>query len=572
LIAIVTLALGIGANTAIFSAINALMLKMLPVTEPRQLVFFTITGTQGSSENFPYPFYEQFRDRATTLSGVIASGGVGRMKIRASEAGKSAATESALTEIVSGNFFSTLGVQAVAGRLLTIEDDKPGIPQAAAVISYDFWQRSFAQDPAVVGRQITINDVPFTIVGVTPPGFSGFIIDRKPDLWWPMQMLPQIEPGNRDLHTRGSWWLRLMGRRKPGVSMEQARAEMDMILQPLLTEMSASHASRWTPAMRRNFLERRIELQYGGIGWTGLRKRFTQPLLILQAIVALVLLLACANLANLLLARAHVRRKEIAVRLALGAGSMRLVRQLLTESMLLALTGGALGLLFSYGGARFLFTYLPGQSSHGFDLNPDWHVLGFTLAVSLLTGMLFGLAPAWQSTRFDLIDALKEQGGGAASGRSRLALNKLLVVMQVALSLLLLIGGGLFARTLQNLLSLDAGFDRENTLLFDLDPGKDYNRAQRIQLYQRIVERLEALPGARAASLSSFSLLSNNGYEQGISVEGHAVQPDEDIFCHGLYVGPKFFATMGIPLLQGRDFGPQDEAAAPGGQDEKTAA
>ncbi len=574
LIALLILSLGIGANTAVFSVINALMLKILPVANPQQLVFFTIAGAQGSSENFPYPFYEQFRDRTSACSGVIASGGADRMRMRVSEAGKSVVPEAVLAEKVSGNFFSTLGVQPVAGRLLTADDDKQGNPQAAVVISYGFWQRRFGMDPVVVGRQITLNDAPFTIVGVAPPGFFRFVVDRRPDLWWPLQMLPQVEPGNRDLRNQGSWWLRLMARRKPGVSLEQARAEMDTIFQPLLAEMAAARAAKWTPTVRRNFLERRIELQPGSVGWTWLRKSFSQPLQILMAVVALVLLLACANLANLLLARGAVRQKEIAVRLALGAGRMRLIRQLLMESVLLALAGGALGILFAYWGARALLTYLPQQVVAGLNVSPDSQALGFTMAVSLLTGVMFGLAPAWRATRFDLIAALKEQAGGAIAGRSGLALNKLLVIAQVALSLFLLIGAGLFVRTLQNLKSLDTGFDRENTLLFDLDPGKEYNRAQRIQLYKRLVERLEALPGARSASLSSRSLLGGGHYEQGVAVEGYAPQPDENMFCYGLYVGPKFFATMGISLLAGRDFGSQDEQPfeAPASQSEEAAA
>jgi putative ABC transport system permease protein len=558
-VAVLTLALGIGANTAVFSVVNALMLKILPVNEPRQLVFFSLTGARGNSENFPYPFYEQFRDRSQTCAGVIASGGANPLRMRVSEARTGATAESVLGEKVSGNFFSVLGVHAAAGRLLSAEDDKRGSPQAVAVISYSLWQRRFALDSAVVGRQITLDDVPFTIVGVAPPGFFGFVVGRAPDLWWPLEMLPQVEPGNRDLQNTGSWWLRLMARRKAGVSLTQARAEMDTLFQPLLADIAATRGANWTPTQRRNFLERRIELQDGSTGWTWLRKRFKEPLQILTAVVALVLLVACANLANLLLARGATRQREIAVRLAIGAGRLRLIRQLLVESLLLALVGGVLGLLFAYGGARVLLAYLPQQAAGNFNVGPDAHVLGFTLAVSLLTGVLFGLTPAWRATRFDLIAALKEQAGSVTAGRSRLALNKLLVVTQVALTLFLLIGAGLFVRTLQNLKSLDAGFERENVLLFALEPGRNYQRAQRIQLYQQLVERLEALPGVRAASLSSWSLLAGGGYEQGIAVEGYTPQPDENMFCHGLHVGPKFFATMGIPLLAGRDFGAQDE-------------
>jgi predicted permease len=557
--ALLSLALGIGANTAVFSVINALMLKILPVNEPRQLVFFTVAGARGTSENFPYPFYEQFRDRSQACSGVIASGGANKVKMIVGEPGASGATEPVLAEIVSGNFFSVLGVNAVVGRTLTADDDKESDPQATAVISHGLWQRRFGLDPAVVGRKVTLNDVPFTIVGVAPPGFFGFVVGREPDLWWPMRMLPQVEPGNKDLKNLGSWWLRIMARRHPGASIEQARAEMDVIFQQLLADYAAARAAKWGPTERRNFLERRIELQSGSTGWTWLRKRFAQPLQILMAVVGLVLLIACANVANLLLARAATRQREIAVRLAIGAGRLRLIRQLLTESVLLALAGGALGLLFANWGSRMLLAYLPQQAAAAFDVSPDARIFGFTMAISLLTGALFGLAPALRATRVDLTSALKDQSIGIRKGRFRLKLNKFLVVTQVALSLFLLVGAGLFVRTLQNLKGLDAGFDRENVVLFDIEPGKEYDRARRINLYKQLSERLEALPGARLASLSSQSLLAGGSYEQKVSVEGYTSQPDENMYCHGLYVGPKFFSAMGIPLLAGRDIGPQDE-------------
>jgi predicted permease len=558
-VALLSLALGIGANTAVFSVINAMMLKILPVNEPRQLAFFTIAGAQGTSENFPYQYYEQFRDRSQACSGVIASGGANNIKMSVGEPGASGATESMLGEIVSGNFFSVLGVNAVIGRTLTADDDKESDPQAAAVISHRLWERRFGLDPAVVGRKVTVNDVPFTIVGVAPPGFFGFVNDRKPDLWWPMQMQPLVEPGVKDLKGLSSWWLRIMARRRPGVSVERAQAEMNVIFQQMLADYAAPRTDKWTPTERRNFFERRIELQSGSTGWTWLNKRFAQPLGILMAVVGLVLLIACANIANLLLARAATRQREIAVRLAIGAGRLRLIRQLLTESALLAFAGGALGLLFANWGARTLLAYLPYQASAAFDVSPDARILGFTMSVSLLTGILFGLAPALRATRIDLPSALKDQSGGMRTGRPRLKLNKILVVTQVALSLFLLVGAGLFVRTLQNLKGLDAGFDRENVILFNIDPEKEYDRAWRINLYKKLSERLEALPGAHSVGLSNWELLAGGSYTQGVAVEGYTPQPDENIFCHRLDVGPKFFSAMGIPLLAGRDFGPQDE-------------
>jgi len=290
-----------------------------------------------------------------------------------------------------------------------------------------------------------------------------------------------------------------------------------------------------------------------------LRQQFRQPLLILLAVVGLVLLIACANVANLLLARAAARQKEITARLALGASRLRLVRQLLTESALLAMIGGALGLIFAYWSARLLLSYLPGHETLSLNLDLDARVLGFTMTVSLLTGILFGLAPALRATRLDLTSALKDQIGDARIGQSRLPLNKILVVTQVALSLFLLIGAGLFVRSLQKLRGLDLGFDRENVVLFSLDLGTGYDAARATNLFRRLLERLETLPGTRSASLSSYGLLSNNYWGDKVIAQGYTPRPDEDLTCHGQIIGPRFFETMGIPLLLGRDFSSQDD-------------
>jgi len=316
--------------------------------------------------------------------------------------------------------------------VLTAEDDRAENPQASVVISYGFWRRRFGLDQAIVGKNIRLKDVPFTIVGVAPPGFSGFEVGRSPDLWWPLQMTPRLYPGSRILNARSSWWLRLMGRLRPGKSEAQARAELDLIFRPALAEILESFGAKRTPAERRNFLERKIELQPGRAGWTTLRKQLKQPLLILMTMVALALAVACANVANLLLARAAGRVPEIAMRLALGAGRMRLVRQLLTESALLALIGGALGLLFAEWGAGLLLAYLPSHGDLSFNVAPDSRVLGFTLAISMLTGLLFGLAPALRAARFDIVSMLKDRSIGSGKVWSRLSLNKALVATQVA--------------------------------------------------------------------------------------------------------------------------------------------
>jgi predicted permease len=562
-VAALSLGLGIGANTAIFSLINAALLRTLPVPNPERLVFLTVAGHRGVSESFSYPLYEQFRDRTQSFSGVFASGGGSRLRMVVSEPMGGGQTESVQAEKVSGNFFSALGVTAIRGRALTDDDDRPGSPRPVAVISYGYWQRRFGLDPAAVGKTIALNDVAFTIIGITPPGFFGFEVGKSPDLWWPLQMTPQLYPGNQSLNQPGSEWLRLMGRLRPDRGQAQALAELEVIFQQALADRAQARAARlgsvWTDAERRDFLNRRIALRSGSVGWTELRRQFRQPLLILMAVVGLVLLIACANVANLLLARAATRQKEITMRLALGASRLRLVRQLLTESALLAMIGGALGLIFAYWSARLLLDYLPGHETLSLDLDLDARVLGFTMTVSLITGVLFGLAPALRATRLDLTSALKEQAGGARIGQSRLPLDKILVVSQVALSLFLLIGAGLFTRSLQNLKGLDMGFDRENVVLFSLDLGTGYDAARRTDLYRRLLERLETLPGTRTASLSSFGLLSNNNWSDKVIAQGYTPRPDEDLICYGQIIGSRFFETMSIPLLLGRDFGSEDD-------------
>ncbi len=554
MVAVLSLALGIGANTAIFSLINALMLRMLPVKNAEELALFSVAGPQapeGASYNCNYPLYEMFRDRNQTLTGVITGANVGRARLLVNE--PRAVAESVQQQRVSGNFFSVLGVNAVVGRALTEADDNQANGQPGAVISYEYWRRRFGLDPQVVGRQVTVNNTALTIVGVAPPGFFGFVVGSKPELWWPIKAV-----SDQGLRLESFNWIRVIGRLRPGVSMSQAQAEMETIFQQQINDVAAAQSADWTPTQRRNHFERHIRLEFGGAGYTTLRRQFRQPLFILMAAVGLTLLIACVNVANLLLARAATRRKEIAVRLALGAGRFRLLRQLLTESVLLSLLGGAAGLLFARACLRGLITYLPQQTQAALDVPLDAPVLAFTLVVSVLTGLLFGLAPAWQATRLNLTASLKDQTGASAS-RSRLALNKTLVVTQVALSLYLLIGAGLFVRSLRNLRSLDTGFDYENIVQFSIDPGSGYNAQQRSDLYKQMLTRLEALPGVQSATLLYFSLLSGGGLDFKVSVPGYTPAPDENMSCNEMAVGPRFFETMRMPVLAGRDFGPQDE-------------
>src|SRR5262245_5214833 len=527
LVAVLSLALGIGANTAIFSLINALMLRPLPVKNAQELALFSIVKPSRADHGFDYTTYETFRDGNQSFTGAIAADRGWRGRLLVNEPG--AAVESVQEQRVSGNFFSVLGVNAVVGRTLIEADDNPSNPPSGAVISYEYWRRRFGLDPQVVGRRVTVNDVALTIVGVAPPGFFGFEVGRRPELWW------STKADRSRLKRLGG--LRVIGRLRPGVSITQAQAEMETIFQRGLND-DAARSTDWTPTERRKHFEQRISLEAGGVGHTDLRQEFRQPLFILMAAVALTLLIACVNVANLLLARAANRRKEIAVRLALGAGRFRLLRQLLTESVLLSLLGGAAGLLFARPFLRGLITYLPQQAHKTtLDFSPDARVLAFTLLVSVLTGLLFGLAPAWQATRLNLTASLKDQTG-ASAGRSRLTLNKALVVAQVALSLFLLIGAGLFARSLRNLRTLDAGINYENIVQFRLDTSDDYGAERLSDLYKRMLARLESLPGAQSATLSNYSLLEGSFVWPVVSIPGYTPAPDEDMSSKCITVGP----------------------------------
>ena len=547
-VAALSLAFGIGANTAIFSLINALMLRPLRVKNAQELALFSITGPSGTGHGFDYTTYETFRDGNQSFTGVIAADRGWRARLLVNEPG--AGVESVQEQRVSGNFFSVLGVNAVVGRTLIEADDNPSNPQPGAVISYEYWRRRFGLDPQVVGQRVTVNDTALTIVGVAPPGFFGFEVGARPELWW---------PARADISRLKGWgWFRVIGRLRPGVSIAQAQAEMETIFQRLLND-EAARSTDWTPTERRKHFEEHVSLEAGSAGHTDLRQEFRQPLFILMVAVGLTLLIACVNVANLLLARAATRRKEIAVRLALGAGRFRLLRQSLTENVLLSLLGGAAGLLFARVFLRGLITYLP-QQAHKTTLNvsPDARVLAFTLLVSILTGLLFGLAPAWQATRIHLTASLKDQSG-ASAGQSRLTLNKALVVAQVALSLFLLIGAGLFARSLRNLRTLDAGLNYENIVQFRLDTSGDYGGERLSDLYKRMLARLESLPGAQSATLSNYSLLEGAIVRTGVSIPGYTPPPDKNMSSNTITVGPRFFETMKMPILAGRDFGPQDE-------------
>jgi predicted permease len=573
-VAVLTLALGIGANTAIFTLINAVLLKSLPVHKPEELFVFgegenigiSLGSPGGSLDLVSYPLYEKFRDQSQAFTGLCAFQSFqSTLSVRLDGPGGNALPEQAHGKVVSGNYFSVLGVNALIGRTLTPEDDVTEGAHPVAVISYRYWKRRFAQDPSVVGRTIGLNSLPFTIVGVAPPEFFGDTLEGDPaDLWLPIMMQPQVMLQESLLKARDDHWLHLMGRLKPGLTLEQAQASLNVRLRPFLTEQAGSELSA---DERRRILESYVKLTPGNKGLSSLRQQYSEPLHVLMAVVGLILLIACANVANLLLARATSRQKEISMRLALGAGRARLVRQLLTESVLLGVWGGAAGLLFAFWGTSVLVAHVSGGSTYlPLSVEPDAQVLGFTIAASLVTGILFGFAPALRASRLDLTAALKESAPSLGGGLRRrgFGLAKFLVVVQVALSLSLLVGAGLFVRSLEKLISQDLGFNRERVLLVEIDPRlAGYKPTQLSSLYRQILDRVNDTAGVRSASLALYSLTSGFKRAGPVSVQGYTPQSQENLSVQINVVGPKYFETVGMSLVLGRGIGPEDTETSP---------
>lgn len=568
-VVILSLALGIGANTAIFTLIDAVMLTALPVREPEQLVLYgdgssrgIMTGLSGRWNIFPYPLYERLREDNQSFVGVCAfRTQLDRLSVRPEGSAGGEPAQLAWGRLVSGNYFSILGVQAALGRTLTPDDDRPEAPPAA-VMSYDYWKRRFNLARSAVGQALNVNGTLFTVVGVTPAEFFGESLEVElADIWLPMTLQPRVMQRESFLKNPEINWIHLIGRLKPGVRTEQAQAGVNVIFQQFLRQQAGS---RLTPERERELGQSRIVLTPGGAGVSALRSRYSRPLRILLVVVALVLVIACANVANVLLSRAAAREKEISMRLALGASRARLIRQLLTESALLASLGGALGLVFAAWGVRVLVaTVSTGSRIVPLNVNPDARILGFTLAVSLLTGFLFGLAPALRATKVELAFALKG-GGAGTSGRPRRGLMKSLVVAQVALSLPLLVGAGLFLRTFERLHNQDLGFNRDRTLEVGIDPRiAGYQPEQLDSLYQALLERANRLPGVRVASLSLYSPMSGTNWSGSISVEGYVPPPKKPAGSQWVWVGPRYVETLGMTLLLGRDIGPRDVRGGP---------
>jgi predicted permease len=546
-VAVLSMALGIGANTAIFSLIDAVMLQSLPVRSPERLVTIgnptRIGGLShggGRTDLFSYPFYEQFRDRNRVFSDVYASGRSERLSVATPG---SSADENVRGRFVSGNYFDVLGVSALLGR--TFSQPEVRVPSAApvVVISFGYWERQFGRNPAVIGQKLIVNGSPFTVVGVAPPEFFGDIVGAPTDIWFPLTMEPQANPGHDYLKGPGTSWLLMMGRLKPGISESQAAAAVNVLGPQIFKDLLKS--SEPAGDLRR-LMKEGIEVSSGAKGFSRIRHEFSLPLLTLMGIVILVLLICCANVANLQLARAVRRGREMGLRLAVGAGQARLVRQLLTESVLLSILGGAAGVVFAFCGTHLLLRLVSeGDKLPPFQVHLDSNVLLFTAAVSILAGLLFGLAPAWQTAQLDLISNLKESRSGQPEGVTR-TFGKLLIIAQIVFSLMLLVGAGLFVRTLQNLENVDVGYARKGLLLVKIDSqAGGYKDGQVNQLTRNLLDRLRSIPGVLSATASENGLFSGtDSTENSAEIEGYTPRSYEDRVNRSDRVGPDYFEVV----------------------------
>jgi predicted permease len=576
---VITLALGIGANTAVFSLINGVMLRSLPVSHPEQIFFFGADTSSGTSSGnaptgpvslYSYPWFEQFRERNPSAFDGLTALASPQVDLRVSVPGSSERPRRFSGSMVEGDFFRVLGVNALTGRMLVPEDDRPASP-AATVVSYRYWTQSLGRDPLIAGKKLLINGAPFTVVGVTPPEFYGVKLNNLTDFWFPLNQQPFLMEGSPS-HGHTNWlkaedvyWLDLLGRLKPEATPRATAANLSAQLQQMI---SGLEGSRLSPERAQLIRESRVELVPGARGLSRLRARFSSRLQILAVLVVLVLMIACLNTANLLLARATAREHEIAVRLAMGAGRRRVVRQLLTESLLLAGLGGLAGFALAVWATKLLSTMVLGTSATlpFLSFKPDLRALFFTFSATLITGILFGLAPAFRGTRVDLNRALKDEfrSGGSGFRLSRITPAKLLVSTQVVVSLTLLMVAGLFVGSLRNLEQQDLGFVPEQVLTCRLDIGAaGYQSAHLPELYSRLIERVLALPGVRSAALADAGMLSGSNSTSNISIEGYTQKPKETMDVQHRHVTWNYVATNGMSLLAGRDISADDRQETP---------
>jgi len=563
-VAMLTLALGIGANAAIFSFTDQVLLRSLPVPNASELAVLHSPGPNpgrtwadgDSSASFSYPMYKELRDRNTVFSGLLACFPV------ALNVSGHGGTESAHGELVSGNFFQTLEVPPAMGRVFSASDETAPGANPVAVLSYGYWMRQFGGDSSILNQPLSVNGAVLTVVGVARKGFEGVQVGTMPDVYIPLTMKAQMSPDDRlTLDDRGAHWLGILGRVKAGMSREKAQASLQPIYSPLLEEDAKIEKMNPSRPRTKEFLSRKLLLEDGSGGRQILQQSAKQPLLVLMGMVGVVLLIACANLAGLLVARGEARQREIAVRLALGAGRGRLIRQLLTESLVIAIGGGAAGIAAASWGLNAMVGAIPQGVMTGFHSGLDMRVLWFAIALTAATSVLVGLAPALRATRINLQSTLKDQGSSVSEGRSNIRLRKILIIGQVTLTAVLLAGAGLFGRTLMNLEHADLGLRIDHILQFSVVPELNrYTPEQTVAFGDSARQMIASTSGVRSVSASWLPIFSGSDSSSNITPEGYVMHPDEDTNVMTNWIGPNYFSTMGIALVSGREFTEADTA------------
>jgi len=566
-VAILSLALGIGANTAIFTLIDQILLRKLPVKSPEQLVMLfqrgPHNGSNMGSRMHSYPIYQDYQQKAEPLAEVLSR------RLVAASVSIDNQTERIIAEMVSGNYFSMLGVSPAVGRVFNSkEDDQVFMGHPVVVLGYDYWTTRFARDPSVVGKKILVNNYPMQIVGVSAKGFAGLDPAESPQIRVPILMKEAMVPdwGWVHMDDRRTRFVQVFGRLKPGYTVESAKAPLQgLFMQVRAYESTLPAAKGWSQYARDQFMKGQLVVESAAMGYSNLRNDFSTPLIVLMCMVGLVLLIACANVANLLIARAFMRQKEIAVRLSLGASRGRLVRQLLVESLTLSFAGGIVGLFLAFVLTRGLLALIPnGTQPLLVSPRPDGRILAFTVALTFVTGIVFGLLPALRASRPDPWTTLKDTMGSIAGAGGSLFLRKGLVTAQVALSFLLLFGAGLFVKSLQNLKTTDTGVALDNLVTFQVSPAlSGYDNEKAVQFNRDLLEHLRTAAGVKTAAIASVPILAGNEWDSSTAVEGHTFADGEDQQAFMNAFSPGYFETMRIPLLEGRDFRQSDVVENP---------
>jgi predicted permease len=566
-IAVLTLALGIGANTAIFSLMNQVLLQRLPIINPDELVILRSPGpmtghvsTDGdSTESFSYPMYKGLRDSNSVFSGILARYGFSASVARGGQ------TDRASGEVVSGNYFEVLGVRPAIGRMFTQDDDRVPSAEPYVVLSHSYWTRHFGADPSILNKTLLVNNVELTVVGVSQPGFTGVQVGKTPDLFVPMMMTQQMTQYGETLDKWNDYWMTLLARRKPGISEQQAEGGINAAYKPLLEEQLPQVKSRFDEAKLKRFLDKRIVLSSGAHGRTVLQRDSGGQIITLFVMVALVLLIACTNVANLLLARGAARQREFAIRTAMGASRSRMIRQLFVENLMCACAGGILGIFLGMALMRILTPIVVANAGiHGLTESLDTSVLLFAIGATLASGIFFGLLPAWRVTRLGVADVIKDQGSTSSASVSHVGFRKVLVAGQVAFTMLLLAGAGLFMRSLWNLRNQDLGLKPDNVVTFSIQPSLNgYDTPRSIALFNQLRARIAAIPGIRSVGSGDIATLSGDDEGSNITAEGGVQIPEELQDVDHVAISPSYFSSLGIPLLAGREFSEADGTTAP---------